>query len=51
MSQQQTPVVQQQHSKTPTTPPAPSAPIALDPNLLSRICGGASCSSTPIKIW
>jgi len=50
MSHQQTPVDQQQQSKAPTTPAAPSAPIPLDPSLLRQICGGTD-TSAPVKIW
>ena len=51
MSQQQTPVVQQQ-SKAPVKPL--SAPIPLDFKLLGQVSGGTTSSSTtsgPTNVW
>lgn len=47
MSQQHTPVVQQQQAKTSSTP---VAPVPLDPKVLSQVCGGTA-PSAPVHVW
>jgi hypothetical protein len=50
MSQQYTPIAQQQKSKTPAAPAAPSAPLPIDPSLLRQISGGTT-ELTPKGGW
>jgi len=48
MSQQQSPIVPQQQTRTPSTP---STPLPIDPSLLRQISGGTGSTSIPITGW
>ena len=50
MSQQYTPAVPQQQSKT-SAPAHTSGPLPIDPSLLRHVGGGTDSNSTPTKGW